>query len=79
MAKAKIPCAICRRLAKLKTSTYGDYQHLDCPECGEFQVSRLFLEEAKGLSVDTRHRALQRAITRAEYGVLPTVTTYDLP
>jgi hypothetical protein len=79
MAKAKIPCPICRKPARLKTPAYGDYQHFDCPECGEFQASGSFSAVARGLSIATRRLALQGAITRAEYGTVPTVTTYDLP
>jgi hypothetical protein len=79
MAKAKIPCVICRKPAKLKTPTYGDYQHFDCPECGEFRASGSFLAVARGLSITTRRLALQGAIIRAEYGTAPIVTTYDVP
>jgi hypothetical protein len=79
MAKAKIPCAICRKPARLKTLTYGDYQHFDCPECGEYRASGSFLAGARGLSFTTRRQALQRATIRAEYGTVPIVTTYDLP
>lgn len=79
MAKAKMPCAICRKPAKLKAPTYGDCRHFDCPECGEFRASESFLAEAGGLSIATRRQALQKAITRAEYGAVPIATTYDLP
>lgn len=79
MAKAKAPCAICREPAKLKAPALGDYKHFDCPRCGEFRASGSFLAEAKGLSLATRRLVLLRALTRAEYGALPMVTTYDVP
>jgi hypothetical protein len=53
--------------------------HFRCQECGEFHASGTFMVEARGLPVATRRQALQRAITRASYGTLPMVTTYDVP
>jgi hypothetical protein len=79
MARAKTSCVICRKPATAKKPAFEDTMHFDCRECGEFQVSGTFMSDARKLSATVRRQALQRAITRAQYGTLPMVTTYDVP
>jgi hypothetical protein len=79
MADATTPCAICKKPASTKNTSFSDYKHFDCPECGEFRASGTFMAAVEKLPLTTRRQALQRAIVRANYGALPLVTTYDVP
>ncbi len=79
MARAKTSCVICRKPAATRKPAFEDTMHFECRECGEFQVSGTFMSDAGKLPVTVRRQALQRAITRAPYGTVPMVTTYDVP
>lgn len=71
-------CPICEMRAKHRKAI-GDHIEVDCKDCGRFEVSETFRLVASELSPDARRLALKGAVTRARYGSLPTVTSYDLP
>jgi hypothetical protein len=79
MARAKTLCVICKKPAVAKKSAFEDATHFKCQECGEFRASGTFMMEARRLPLAARRQSLQSAVTRASYGILPMVTTYDVP
>lgn len=79
MNKAQTNCPICDETAKQANAKAGDYLDISCLECGEFQISRTFQQVAKDYPVSVRRQSLERAKIRARYGLLPIVTSYDLP
>ncbi|UUP18374.1 hypothetical protein [Nitratireductor thuwali] len=79
MNKTQTNCPICDGAAKQADATTGDFLEISCPECGEFQISRTFLQVVKDHPVSVRRQSLERAKIRARYGLPPLVTSYDLP
>lgn len=79
MAKSTAPCLVCNTSAKHTPVTLGDFVEIDCPACGQYQASNTYREIASRLSKEIRRRSLERARMRARYGLLPQITTYDLP
>ena len=79
MAKSSAACPICKRPAKRGTATVGNNIEISCADCGQFQLSQLYNEVVAGHPIAVRRQSLDRARTRARYGSLPIITTYDLP
>jgi hypothetical protein len=79
MAKYALSCPVCHRKAKLSASTAGDYSEITCSDCGHFQISATLKQIFASYPMSIRRLALARAQLRARYGVLPLITTYDLP
>jgi hypothetical protein len=79
MVKHSVACPVCDKSAKLVAAKVGDYTEITCRSCGHFQASGTFQRVGPVYPVTIRLQALDRAITRARYGSLPMVTTYDLP
>ena len=79
MVKSSAACLICRTPAKQATAKVGDYSEINCPKCGQFQVSGTYQAVIKAHTAEVRRQSLERARTRARYGLLPLLTTYDLP
>lgn len=73
-----ISCPICEKRAK-QTRAYDGYLDIHCSHCGHFQISETFRQLVSRHPLETRQRALEGAVTRARYGFLPLVTSYDLP
>lgn len=78
MTKVSAPCVVCGANAKTKPTT-GDYIEINCPDCGEFQASWTYQTVALALPHEVRRRSLESARIRARYGMLPMITSYDLP
>lgn len=79
MTKHSAPCPICSKPAKQTAAKAGDYTEIDCKSCGRFQVSEPFQQAVSGYPLTIRLQSLDRAKLRSRYGLLPIVTTYDLP
>lgn len=79
MAKHSAACPVCGKPAKQMEARAGDYTEINCKGCGHFQASGTFQQVASNYPAAVRLQSLERAITRARYGSLPMVTTYDLP
>lgn len=73
-----ITCPICEKRAR-QTRAYDGYIDILCSGCGHFQISETFLQLVPLHPFEIRQRALEGAVTRARYGVLPVITSYDLP
>lgn len=73
-----ISCPICEKRAR-QMRAYDGYIDISCSGCGHFQISETFLQLVARHPLDARQRALEGAVTRARYGALPVLTSYDLP
>ena len=79
MAIHSAACPVCGKPAKQTEAKVGDYTEINCGNCGHFQASGTFQQVAPNYPAAVRLKSLERAVTRARYGSLPRVTTYDLP
>ena len=78
MTNSTSPCVICEMGARMEPTT-GDSVEINCPECGKFQASGIYRSMAPSHTIEVRRQSLERARARARYGLLPRITTYDLP
>lgn len=79
MVKSSSACLICNAPAKHASVRAGDSIEIHCSDCGPYQASNTFREIAARHSKDVRRQSLERARMRARYGLMPMITTYDLP
>jgi hypothetical protein len=79
MARHSAACPVCGKPARQMAAKVGDYTEINRNSCGHFQASGTFQQVVSNYPAAVRLQSLERAVTRARYGSLPTVTTYDLP
>jgi len=73
-------CPICGTAAEDATKQPFDGLTVQCPVCGEYDISRSVLSDKRweGLARDGRHRALDKVKRSAQPGKRPMITTYTL-
>lgn len=65
-------CPVCNRPADLQPKT-GDREHVDCPNCGTYDVSESEIDKFRSRTHHERKQMLERAKRNAEPGARPMI------